>query len=186
MKKIILSTLVLFVLSACKKEVPKTEDEVTTIDSVSVSAPEPEINTASLNIFTPQQASDFLGKKNDTLYVTNFFATWCGPCVREIPFFKNKIDELKGKPVKFTFISVDSRDDWNTKVPQFTNEFGISEHTVLLDGSQLDGNFFTNNFEKWNGGAIPFTFMRKGEKTDEHLGLMTQEILDSKISSFIK
>jgi hypothetical protein len=35
-----------------------------------------------------------------------------------------------------------------------------------VDGS-LWMNFFKNNFKQWTGNAIPFTFMRKGDKTDE-------------------
>ena len=30
----------------------------------------------------------FLNQKNDTLYVINFWATWCVPCVKELPIFE--------------------------------------------------------------------------------------------------
>lgn len=184
MKKIILSTLVLLAVSACKKENQKIEENTTPVDSVATTELAPAAST--LKTLSPQQTSEFLGKKNDTLYVTNFFATWCGPCVREIPHFKNKIKELGGKPVKITFVSLDNKDVWNTDVPRFVDEQGIRENTILLDGQLLDGNFFKGNFKKWDGGAIPFTYMRKGDKTDEYLGMMTEELLDSKIKSFLK
>jgi thiol-disulfide isomerase/thioredoxin len=184
MKKIILSTLVLLVVSACKKENQKIEENTTPVDSVATTEPAPA--ASNLKTISPQQTSEFLGKKNDTLYVTNFFATWCGPCVREIPHFKNKIKELNGKPVKITFVSLDNKDVWNTDVPRFVDEQGIRENTILLDGQLLDVNFFKDNFKEWDGGAIPFTYMRKGNKTDEYLGMMTEELLDSKIKSFFK
>ena len=184
MKKIILSTLFFVSLFSCKKENTTTEDDKMTTDSAAVSenskAPE------ALKMLTSQETSAFLGKKNDTLYVTNFFATWCGPCVKEIPHFKNKIKELNGKPVKITFISLDNKEDWNTKVSQFVDEQGIRKNTVLLDGQSLDGNFFTTNFKKWDGGAIPFTYIRKGDKTDETLGMMSEEQLNEKINSLLK
>ncbi|AZA54817.1 TlpA family protein disulfide reductase [Chryseobacterium sp. G0201] len=187
MRKIILSTIVLVALSSCKKESQKTDDNAATTDTVAVSEnTEPASSAVSLKELTTQQASDFLKTKNDTLYVTNFFATWCGPCVREIPHFKEKITELKGKPVKITFVSVDNKDVWNTDVPRFVDEQGIRENTLLLDGKLLDANFFKSNFTKWDGGAIPFTFMRKGDKTDEYLGMITPELLNSKIESFLK
>ncbi|MCS3529130.1 TlpA disulfide reductase family protein [Chryseobacterium sp. JUb7] len=184
MKKIILSTFVVLALSSCKKENQKIEDQTATTDSVST--PEPTSAPVALKMVTPQQASEFLGKKNDTLYVTNFFATWCGPCVREIPHFKNKIQELNGKPVKITFISLDNKNVWNTDVPRFVDEQGIRNNTVLLDGELLDGKFFSTNFKEWTGSAIPFTFMRKGDKTDETLGMITEEQLNDKISSLLK
>ncbi|WP_312902001.1 TlpA family protein disulfide reductase [Chryseobacterium taichungense] len=184
MKKIILSTLFLVSLVSCKKESTKTEDSQPETDSVATT--ENSGPKAALAMFSPQQATELLGKKNDTLYITNFFATWCGPCVKEIPHFKNKIQELNGKPVKITFVSVDSKEDWNTKVPQFVDEQGIRNNTVLLDGQSLQGDFFAANFKKWDGGAIPFTYMRKGDKTDETLGMMSEEQLNEKINSLLK
>jgi len=184
MNKIILSTFVVFALSSCKKENPKTEDLNAAADSVSVA--EPVSTPAALKIVTPQQTSEFLGKKNDTLYVTNFFATWCGPCVKEIPHFKNKIQELNGKPVKITFVSLDNKDVWNTDVPKFTDEQEIRNNTVILDGDLLDGKFFSTHFKEWTGSAIPFTFMRKGDKTDETLGMISEEQLNEKINSLLK
>ena len=184
MKKIILSTLVVFALASCKKESQKNGETTAVKDSVSVS--EPKVSPVALKMITTEQATEFLGKKNDTLYVTNFFATWCGPCVKEIPHFKNKIAELKGKPVKITFISLDSKNDWNTKVPQFVQEQGIQNNTILLDGASLDGKFFASNFKEWTGNAIPFTFMRKGDKTDETLGMISEGQLNEKINSLLK
>ncbi len=184
MKKIILSTLVLFALAGCKKEGEKNNDAVAATDSASVS--ETPSSAASLKVLTPDNISKILNNKNDTLYVTNFFATWCGPCVKEIPHFKNKIEELKGKPVKITFVSLDQKDIWNTEVPRFTAEHGIQDYTVLLDGQLMDANFYKTNFKQWDGGAIPFTFMRKGDKTDETLGMISEDMLTSKINSFLK
>ncbi|SHK08571.1 TlpA family protein disulfide reductase [Chryseobacterium polytrichastri] len=187
MRKIILSTIVLVALSSCKKESQKTDDNANSTDSVTVSQnTEPASSALPLKVLTTQQASDYLKTKNDTLYVTNFFATWCGPCVKEIPHFKEKIAELKGKPVKITFVSVDNKDVWNTDVPRFVDEHGIRENTLLLDGKLLDANFFKSNFTKWDGSAIPFTYMRKGDKTEESLGMITPEELDSKIKSLLK
>ncbi|MBB4805426.1 thiol-disulfide isomerase/thioredoxin [Chryseobacterium defluvii] len=184
MKKIILSMLIMAALSGCKKESTKTDDTVVFSDSVSTQEPSPA--PVALNEFTPQKTSEFLKTKNDTLYVTNFFATWCGPCVREIPHFKEKMEELKNQPVKFTFISLDSKEDWATKVSSFADEQGIRSNTVLLDGSMLDENFFTSNFKTWDGSSIPFTFMKKGDKTQEFVGMIDQSMLEKEIERLKK
>lgn len=167
---------------SCKKENQDTAESRQATDSAATVSAAP----AAIKAVSPKQASEILGKKNDTLYVTNFFATWCGPCVREIPHFKNKIRELEGKPVKITFVSMDSKQDWEAKVPAFADEQGIRNHTILLDGQELDGTFFSSNFKEWTGSAIPFTFMRKGDRTDETLGMISEEQLTSKINSFLK
>ncbi|KFF74531.1 redoxin [Chryseobacterium sp. P1-3] len=186
MKKIILSIMILSAVYSCKKESQKT-DAVNTTDSLSVTQ-----NTAAEVVpyipreLSPENISQHLAKNNDTLYVTNFFATWCGPCMREIPSFKDKMQELKGKPVKFTFINLDDKSDWNGAVKNFAIENNLGGNIILLDGQKLDQNFFANNFRQWDGGSIPFTFMRKGDKTDEYLGMMTEEVLNSKIDAFLK
>ena len=80
-------------------------------------------------------------KDNDTLYVTNFFATWCGPCMIEIPYFKTEMEKLKGEKVKFTFVSVDQPEDWNTKVKEFGNIQGLSSNIVLFDMGNASPEF---------------------------------------------
>ena len=189
MKKLIFGVVLLTALSACNKEakVTETTDETTT-DSVIA-----EESAGSMEAVIPfkrvelsqEETSKLLAKKeNDTLYVTNFWATWCPPCVREIPHFKEKMTELKSQPVKFTFISLDPKEDWDTKVKDFSEEYGISGNVVLLDGATLAPGFFAENFKQWDGGSIPFTFMRKGDKTDETVGMISMEALTEKINSF--
>lgn len=185
MRKIILSTLLAVTLFSCKKEAEKTEEFNAVNDSIAKVTAKPSPVTASLKSLSPQQTTNILQTKNDTLYVTNFFATWCGPCVREIPHFKDKIVELKDQPVKITFINLDAKEIWNSEVPIFVDNHNIRNNTILLDGSQLDEAFFKNNFKEWTGDAIPFTYMRKGNKTDEYLGMMTAELLDEKINTLL-
>ncbi len=188
MKKIILSAFILTAFTACKKET--TVNDATDITTEDVVVVEDSANTAAVVPFTkvewsPEETSKQLGKRNnDTLYVTNFFATWCGPCIKEFPHFKEKMREMKGQPVKFTFISLDAKEDWETVVPTFVENQGLSGHVVLLDGSLIKPEFFPQNFKQWDGGAIPFTHMRKGDKTDETLGSMSMEMLTEKLNTF--
>ena len=94
MKKLIFSTLILTALFSCKKnEAPDQLTEETTTETADSSAVTPanalpEVNQEQLKAMVAPQ-------KNDTIYVTNFFATWCGPCMKEIPHFKEKMEELK-------------------------------------------------------------------------------------------
>ncbi|MCT2563689.1 TlpA family protein disulfide reductase [Chryseobacterium herbae] len=187
MKKIILSTLILTALYSCKKEGQKMEDTAVA-DSVSVTDHTTSTVDASYTSkeLSPENLGRYLAQKNDTLYVTNFFATWCGPCMREIPHFKNKMEELKGKPVKFTFINLDDKSEWNGSVKRFAMENNLAPNIILLDGQKLDQTFFTTNFKQWDGGSIPFTYLRKGDKTDEYLGMMTEEVLNSKVEALLK
>ena len=186
MRKLILSVLVLSALGACKKETKTVENDSAKKDST-MAATTPKVNVENVNLkeYSPAQVSDYLkNKENDTLYVTNFFATWCGPCMAEIPHFKEKIAELKDQPVKFTFIDIDEKSDWDTAVKSFAAKNNLQDHMILVDNKKLDPAFFKANFEKWDGGAIPYTVMKKGKRTEETLGNMSAEMLDQKLASF--
>lgn len=182
MKKLILLPLLSIALLSCKKTTSMQENTSENKDSISVVKPE----MVKLKEKSVAEMSNFLQTKNDTLYITNFFATWCGPCVNEIPHFKEKIAELKNQPVKITFVSLDNKDVWETELPQFVDEHGIRNNTIIVDGQLLDEKFFSSNFKEWTGSAIPFTFMRKGDKTVEVLGMVTPEELNTHIASFNK
>lgn len=191
MKKLFFSTLILAAIFSCKKnetaehlaqENSNTEkiDSTTTKQTTETSVADMKVvnNTEITNLIAP--------KKNDTIYVTNFFATWCGPCMKEIPHFIEKMQQLKGKPVKFTFVSVDAKDDWNTAVSDFADEYELKKNIVLFDASAISPDFFTKITKTWDGGSIPFTVIKKGDKEIETVGMMSKEDLDAKLNSFLK
>lgn len=184
MKKLILLMTVTSVVLSCNKK--ETEISQSNNDSLNTSVSDESAveKKSTIAEYAPAELSQMLQTKNDTLYVTNFFATWCPPCVREIPHFKEKMDELKNQPVKFIFVSLDEKSDWNSKVPAFSDQQGIINQTILLDGSSLDGAFFFSNFQTWKGESIPFTFFRKGDKTEESSGSMSKEQLENILSKF--
>jgi len=186
MKKIIIYSVLSISFLACKKNDEKVAETQAKEDSIKVEPSKSEADVAQLVEFSPEKMSAYIQNKNsDTLYVTNFFATWCGPCMHEIPYFRKKMDELKGQPIKFTFVSIDNKSDWPTKVSDFANEFNIRKNVTLLDGSLLKPEFFKQNFKTWDGGAIPFTLIKKGDKVDETLGSMTKEALNQKLTQFL-
>ena len=186
MKKIILYSFLSLSFLACKKNDEKVAETQAKEDSIIVEPSKSEADVAELVEFSPEKMSAYIQNKNaDTLYVTNFFATWCGPCMHEIPFFHKKMEELQGQPVKFTFVSLDNKTDWATEVSDFANEYNIRKNVTLLDGSLLTPEFFKQNFKTWDGAAIPFTLIKKGDKVDETLGSMTEEALNQKLSQFL-
>ena len=186
MKKILLYSVLSISFLACKNNDEKVAETQAKEDSIKVEPTKTEADVAELKEFSPEKMSAYIQNKNpDTLYVTNFFATWCGPCMHEIPFFRKKMDELKGQPVKFTFISLDNKSDWATEVTALADKFDIRKNVTLLDGSALKPDFFKQNFKTWDGGAIPFTLIKKGDQSDETLGSMTEEALNQKITKFL-
>jgi thiol-disulfide isomerase/thioredoxin len=47
--------------------------------------------------------------KNDTLYIVNFWATWCKPCIEELPIFEKVAQTYTEQPVKIILVSQDAK-----------------------------------------------------------------------------
>ena len=185
MKKFIISALVFSVFFSCKKnETPEDESPAKSTTKIIDSAAINKSKNTFAELNQEQLASLLSAKKNDTLYVTNFFATWCGPCIKEISHFVEKMEQMKGKPVKFTFVSVDAKEDWNTTVSDFADEYNINKNVVLFDASAVSPGFYSKISKSWDGGSIPFTIIKKGDKEIENLGFLSKEDLEIKINSF--
>src|ERR1043166_5834087 len=98
----------------------------------------------------------------DTLYIVNFWATWCKPCIKELPSFDSLHVECAGKKRKVLLVSLDFREDLEKKLIPFLGNKKISAECVLLD--ETNGNDFINRIHKDWSGAIPATLIKKGKK----------------------
>jgi thiol-disulfide isomerase/thioredoxin len=92
---------------------------------------------------------------SDTLYVVNFWATWCKPCIQELPAFDSLSTMVKNKKVKILLVSLDFSEDLNSKVNPFLIKNKIRTECVLLD--EVNGNDFINKISPSWSGAIPPT-----------------------------
>ena len=105
-------------------------------------------------------------KQGDLPVVLNFWATWCSPCVREIPTLQEL--HLSGK-VKVVSISLDTGDV--SKVKTFVEEKQMG-YPVLLG----DMGFF----QQLGGSAIPYTLILDSDLTilAAHRGLVSKHVLE--------
>lgn len=181
MKKLVNLSLLfslMFMLFSCGDEATnsdkdhenKTDSTETTTDNKT----EPEetentVNTKPKKVFTSEsgrsvafydyeafKASHF-DKQNDTTYVINFWATWCGPCVKELPYFFEAEKALADKPVKFIYASLDSKRKVEKKLLPFLEKEDMNSTVVLLGQKDAD-QWISKVSEGWDG-AIPATLV---------------------------
>jgi thiol-disulfide isomerase/thioredoxin len=98
----------------------------------------------------------------DTVYVVNFWATWCKPCVEELPTFDSLLITTSKLPVKILLVSLDFREDLTKKVKPFLDKHRVKPECILLD--EVNGNDFVNKISPAWSGAIPATLFKKGDK----------------------
>ena len=87
-----------------------------------------------------------------TPMIINFWATWCGPCIREIPWF-DSIIAAKNSPVKLLLVSVDYPSDYPKQLAEFVQKQGYKGEVVYLN--ETNPLYFTRAIEKKWSGAIP-------------------------------
>ena len=92
-------------------------------------------------------------EKGDQVHVINFWATWCAPCVKELPLFE-ALNARNDPRVRVTLINLDFADELN-KVNAFISRRKIKSQVFLLD--EIDYNSWIDRVEKSWGGAIPAT-----------------------------
>ena len=119
-------------------------------------------------------------KQNDTLYVVNFWATWCKPCVQEMPFFEEASKKFSTEKVKVIYVSLNSVKEL-AGVEKFTETKNIQNNVLLLNAP--NPNDWIDKIDATWSGAIPATVMYKnGKKVFFKEGGFTQEEINSAIS----
>ena len=115
-----------------------------------------------------------LDTESNQVQVINFWATWCAPCVKELPLLE-KLNAQKNLNVKITLVSLDFSEKVDN-VNAFIKRKNIRSEVLLLD--EVDYNSWINKVDKQWSGAIPATlifnprtkqrvFLEKGLKEGE-------------------
>lgn len=168
-KLLVLVLLTAFSNGFCQEDIMETS-----LVKLNQTVPEFSFTTAEGKTI---QFSDYKGK----VILINFFATWCGPCLQEMPFLEKEVwNKLKNNP-NFVVVSF-GRDHSQEEVTQFIKKKNFS-WPIYADKGKLIYNLFATKY-------IPRNYLvdQNGTIVYASTGFTTEEfeLLKSKIDSLLK
>ncbi len=118
-----------------------------------------------------------LEQKGNKIYVINFWATWCAPCIKELPYFEvlNQRED-----VQVLLVSLDFPKHKESRLLPFIKKNKLQSKVVLLDDA--DENYWINDIHPNWSGAIPATLIY----TKKQRGFYEQSFTASKLDKIFK
>ncbi len=126
---------------------------------------------------------DEIGRKSDSVYVVNFWATWCKPCTEEMPGLLKVEEEFRDDGMELILISLDLPSMKDTRLAKFISDHKIRSRVLLLD--EPDGNKWIPMVDGSWSGSIPATLIYAPGKNYRtfHEGVLSYTELKTQIQS---
>jgi thiol-disulfide isomerase/thioredoxin len=105
------------------------------------------------------KVDDYLSKvaSKDTLYVVNFWATWCVPCVKELPVFDSIYTQFRNQPVKVILLNFDFKEQYGKTLSKWVANKKIKPTVAWLNESNAN-QYIPRIAPEWEG-ALPATLL---------------------------
>lgn len=126
----------------------------------------------------------YLNNNNDSIYLINFWASWCVPCREELPAIEKIGESYKEKKIKILLVSLDFPSQVESRLIPFLNSNKIKSQVILLDDP--DQNTWINKVDPEWSGEIPYTIIYGKDFRLKYAKTFTFNELDSIINLKIK
>jgi len=133
-----------------------------------------EIPTLSYSELKP-----FLYKEGNKTYVVNFWATWCAPCIKELPYFEA---QNQNENIDVLLVSLDFPKHKESRLLPFIKKHQLKSKVVHLDDA--NENFWINAIDSTWSGAIPATLIYNQNKRMFYEQSFTEDELNQIINTF--
>ena len=115
-------------------------------------------------------------------YVINFWATWCAPCIKELPYFQELHESQED--IEVILVSLDFPDKLESQLIPFIEKNKITPQVILLDDP--DENTWIPAVDSTWSGALPATIIYNKNKRSFYEQSFTKEGLMSEVEKFTK
>lgn len=172
MKKIFFILSIFLSFLSCKKESQKTA----TVGEFQ------QVNLVKM--YTYEQLKLLLERKDDKTYIVNFWATWCAPCVKELPYFEKINKKYAINNVEVLLVSLDFPKQIDKKLIPFINKKKLQAKVVLLN--DMNEDVWIQAIDKSWSGAIPATLIYNKNDRKFYEQSFDYETLENELQTFLK
>ena len=170
------------VFIACNNE--KSAESVEVIEpAVEFEAPSKETfasDDIQIESYDFEAFKPFLNQKDGKIHVINFWATWCVPCVAELPYFD--AITTNHPEIDVTLVSLDFANQVEKSLIPFMKKNNIQSRVILLDDP--DGNSWIPQVDENWSGAIPATIIYQDDKWEFYEKSFSEEELQTELNKF--
>ena len=115
------------------------------------------INAQDIKKWKITDVEQYITESKDEVLVINFWATFCKPCVAEIPFFISTVEKYKSSKVALLLVSLDLPSFYPTKIAAFAKKNNFRASIAWLDETNAD--YFCPRVDSAWSGSIPATLV---------------------------
>jgi thiol-disulfide isomerase/thioredoxin len=168
---------------ACKNNtgsgetIVKSTEEATTADQLRSEV------TLPFEVYDYDGLEPLINRSDDKLHVVNFWATWCAPCIKELPYFEELQENYKAQNVELLLVRLDFPRQYQSKLVPFLEKRQIKSEVVALD--DVDMNRWIPKIDSTWSGAIPATIIYSKTKRKFYEQSFTYEELEHELQQFL-
>lgn len=123
-------------------------------------------------------------KRDGITYVVNFWASWCRPCIKELPYFQELQQNHEPSELRVVLVSLDFRNQAEAVLIPFLEERFITLPVILLNDPAA--NDWIDRIDPSWSGSIPATLIFRDDRREFYEREFTGEELNSIVQQFIK
>lgn len=175
--------IAVFLIVSCAKT-NKTEEKKEPVAEV-VTEMEQKLNEGEgdLEIYDFVGFEKLLKLQDDKVHVVNFWATWCAPCVKELPYFEKLNEQYEKDNVEVTLVSLDFPHLYEKKLKPFIKDRNLKSKVIALDDANM--NSWIPKVDKTWSGSIPATIIYRNNERRFYEQSFIYEELEEEVKHFI-
>lgn len=183
MNRLLIFGLMVAFLVGCADKKKENKDTADVVQADEVAATASEGHGVKFPVYDFDGLEPLLHKEDGKTYIINFWATWCKPCIEEMPYFERIHAEQKDNGVEVILVNLDMPNMWKTRLEPFVEKKDIKSQIVILDDPKQN-DWIPKVAEEW-GGGIPATLIYNKEKRSFYERGFTYEELNEELNKFI-